>query len=255
MRSLISTAPEPIRDELRGLNVFHLLERASAYRPGTKRDIVSLTKLSLRMLARRAITLEEEVAEIDAILKSLVKETAPELVGTLGIGTDAASAILVAAGDNPERLRNKAAFAHLCGTSPIDASSGKQRRHRLNRSGDRQANSALWHIVITRMVYDPRTTEYINRLVKEGLSKKEAVRCLKRYVAREVHGLLPHDKLGLDIIHRSALCQAATVNRARWRSGSKATPSCQQRQMMRSQARARMRMACGWRHPRSMARL
>ena len=90
MRSLISTAPEPIRDELRGLNVFHLLERASAYRPGTKRDIVSLTKLSLRMLARRAMTLEEEVTEIDAILKSLVKETAPELVGTLGIGTDAA---------------------------------------------------------------------------------------------------------------------------------------------------------------------
>ena len=198
MRSLISTAPEPIRDELRGLNVFHLLERASAYRPGTKRDIVSLTKLSLRMLARRAMSLEEEVAEIDAILTPVVKETAPELVGTLGIGTDAASALLVAAGDNPERLRNEAAFAHLCGTSPIDASSGKQHRHRLNRSGDRQANSALWHIVITRMVYDPRTTEYINRRIKEGLSKKEAVRCLKRYVAREVYGLLPHDKLGVD---------------------------------------------------------
>ncbi len=198
MRSLISTAPEPIRDELRGLNVYRLLERASAYRPGTKRDIVSLTKLSLRMLARRAMTLEEEVTEIDAILKALVKETAPELVGALGIGTDAASALLVAVGDNPERLRNEAAFAHLCGTSPIDASSGKQHRHRLNRSGDRQANSALWHIVITRMVYDPRTTEYIDRRIKEGLSKKEAVRCLKRYVAREVYGLLPHDKLGVD---------------------------------------------------------
>jgi transposase len=198
MRSLISTAPEPIRDELRGLNVYRLLERASAYRPGTKRDIISLTKLSLRMLARRAITLEEEVTEIDAILKTLVKETAPELVGALGIGTDAASALLVAAGDNPERLRNEAAFAHLCGTSPIDASSGKQHRHRLNRGGDRQANSALWHIVITRMVYDPRTTEYIDRRIKEGLSKKEAVRCLKRYVAREVYGLLPHDKLGVD---------------------------------------------------------
>jgi transposase len=198
MRSLISTAPEPIRDELRGLNVFHLLERASAYRPGTKRDIVSLTKLSLRMLARRAIALEEEISEIDAILKNLLKETAPELVATLGIGTDAASALLVAAGDNPERLRNEAAFAHLCGTSPIDASSGKQHRHRLNRSGDRQANSALWHIVITRMVYDPRTTEYIDRRTKEGLTKKEAVRCLKRYVAREVYSLLPHEKLGVD---------------------------------------------------------
>ncbi len=199
MRSLISTAPEPIRDELRGLA--HRSPRASAYRPGTKRDIVSLTKLSLRILARRAITLEEEVTEIDAILKVLVKETAPELVGALGIGTDAASTLLVTAGDNPERLRNEAAFAHLCGTSPIDASSGKQHRHRLNRSGDRQANSALWHIVITRMVYDPRTTEYIDRRIKEGLSKKE-VRCLKRYVAREVYGLYLTTNLGLTV-HRS----------------------------------------------------
>jgi transposase len=198
MRSLISTAPEIIRTELRGLNVFRLLERASAYRPGVKRDIVSITKLSLRMLARRAIELEEEIIEIDAILKTLVKETAPELVATLGIRTDAASALLVAAGDNPERLRNEAAFAHLCGVSPLDASSGKNQRHRLNRSGDRQANSALWHIVITRMVYDPRTTEYIDRRIREGKTKKEAVRCLKRYVAREVYGLLPHDKLGLD---------------------------------------------------------
>jgi transposase len=198
MRSLISTAPEVIRSELRGLNVFHLLERASSYRPGTKRDIVSLTKLSLRLLARRAITLEEEITELDAILKPLVIETAPELVAALGIGTDAASALLVAAGDNPHRLRNEAAFAHLCGVSPIEASSGKQHRHRLNRSGDRQANSALWHIVITRMVYDPRTTDYIARRTKEGLSKKEAVRCLKRYVAREVYGLLPREKLGVD---------------------------------------------------------
>ena len=121
MRNLVSTAPDPIRAELRGLSVFDLLERASAYRPGAKRAIVSLTKYSLRMLARRALTLEEEISEIDAILKPLVKETAPELVATLGIGTDAASALLVAAGDDPERLRNEAAFAHLCGASPLDA--------------------------------------------------------------------------------------------------------------------------------------
>ena len=150
------------------------------------------------MLARRALTLEEEISDIDAILKPLVKETAPELVATLGIGSDAASALLVAAGDNPERLRNEAAFAHLCAASPLDASSGKNQRHRLNRSGDRQANSALWHIVLTRMVYDPRTTEYIARRRNDGLTKKEAIRCLKRYVAREVFSLLPHDKLGLD---------------------------------------------------------
>jgi transposase len=178
--------------------VYRLLERTSTYRPSTKRDIVSLTKFTLRMLARRAITLEEEIAEIDAILKPLVQEMAPELVAALGVGTDAASTLLVSAGDNPERLRNEAAFAHLCGVSPIEASSGKNQRHRLNRSGDRQANSALWHIVITRMVYDPRTTEYIDRRIKEGLFKKEAVRYLKRYVAREVFSLLPHEKLGLD---------------------------------------------------------
>jgi len=198
MRSLISTAPEVIRDELRALNVYHLLERASGYRPGTKRDVVSLTKFTLRTLARRAIELQSEIDEIDAILKPLVKAAAPELVAQLGIGTDAASALLVAAGDNPERLRNEAAFAHLCGTSPIDASSGKQQRHRLNRSGDRQANSALWHIVLTQMVYDPRTIEYFARRTKEGKTKKEAMRCLKRYVAREVYALLPREKIGLD---------------------------------------------------------
>ena len=87
-------------------------------------------------------------------------------------------------------------MAHLCGASPLDASSGKNQRHRLNRSSDRQANSALWHIVITRMVHDPRTTEYIHRRRAECLTKKEAVRCLKRYVAGEVYGLLPREKIG-----------------------------------------------------------
>jgi len=195
MRSLISTAPEPIRDELRGLNVYNLLERAASYRPGSRHDVVSLTKWTLRSLARRAIELEEEIKGCDALLEPLVAKTAPALVSAVGIGTDTAAALLVAAGDNPDRLRSEAAFAHLCGASPIDASSGKQERHRLNRSGDRQANSALWHIVVTRMVYDPRTTVYIERRMKEGLSKKEAFRCLKRYIAREVYGLLPMDRL------------------------------------------------------------
>jgi transposase len=198
MRSIVSTAPEPIRAELRDLNVFHLLARASVYRPGAKRDIVSLTKRSLRMLALRATSLQAEIDEIDVILDDLVAETAPALVARLGIGTDVASTLLVAAGDNPGRLRSEASFAHLCGTSPIDASSGKSERHRLNRSGNRQANSALWHIVITRMSYDPGTIRYIERRMKEGRTKKEAIRCLKRYIAREVYGLLPRDQLALD---------------------------------------------------------
>jgi transposase len=198
MRSLISTAPDSIRSELRSLSVFNLLERASSYRPGSKRDVTSLTKLSLRTLAKRAIALGDEIDELDVILKDLVKETAPELVAQLGVGTEVASALLVAAGDNPERLRHESAFAHLCGTAPIDASSGKKERHRLNRGGDRQANSALWHIVMTRMVYDPRTIEYMARRTKEGLTKKEAMRCLKRYVAREVYAKLPRTELLLD---------------------------------------------------------
>ena len=147
MRSIISTAPDQIRSELRDLNVYRLLERASAYRPGARRDVASLTKLSLRTLARRALALEAEIADIDVILKELVHDTAPELVARVGIGVDSATALLVAAGDNPGRLRNEATFAHLCGVAPVDASSGKHERHRLNRGGDRQANSALWHIV------------------------------------------------------------------------------------------------------------
>ena len=198
MRSLISTGPDCVRAELRSLNVYRMLERAASYRPGTKRDMVSINKLTLRMLARRAIELGEEIKEIDAILKPMVQETAPELWALSGVGTDIASALLVAAGDNPERLRNEAAFAHLCGTSPLDASSGKNQRHRLNRGGDRQANSALWHIVITRMVSDPRTREYIARRTKEGQTKKEAIRCLKRYIVREVYNNLPMDHLALD---------------------------------------------------------
>jgi transposase len=198
MRSIISTAPEPIRAELRHLNVYRLIERASSYRPGQRRDVASLTKLTLRMLARRAAALEAEVAEIDAILERLVDETAPELVARVGIGVESASALLVAAGDNPERLRNEATFAHLCGVAPIDASSGKHEHHRLNRGGDRQANSALWRIVITRMVYDPRTRDYIERRTKDGLTKKEAFRCLKRYIAREVYNALPRPELALD---------------------------------------------------------
>jgi transposase len=107
-----------------------------------------------------------------------------------------ASALLVAAGDNPERLKNEATFAKLRGVSPIDASSGKQVRHRRNRGGDR--NSALWHIVFTRMVNDPRTKHYIERRMKDGRTKKEAIRCLKRYVARGVFAQLPRSQFALD---------------------------------------------------------
>ena len=198
MRSLISTAPEELRADLRNLSIYKVLQLASAFRHTGKADVATVTKLTLRTLARRALSLEEEVKEIDRMLKVLVAETAPELNAVDGVGTDVASAILVAAGDNPERLKSESTFAKLCGVSPLDASSGKQERHRLNRSGDRQANSALWHIVFTRMVNDPRTKYYIERRMKEGRSKKEAIRCLKRYVAREVFAALPRSEFVLD---------------------------------------------------------
>jgi transposase len=198
MRGLVATAPESIRAELRALSVARLIERASRYRPGDDVDVDAVTKRTLRMLARRSAALEEEVKEIDLALAQLVDATAPALVARVGIGPDTASALLVAAGDNAERLHREATFAHLCGASPIDASSGKQERHRLNRGGDRQANSALWKIVIVRMACDPRTRAYIERRMTDGLTKKEAIRCLKRYVAREVYNHLPRAHLALD---------------------------------------------------------
>jgi transposase len=195
LRSIVSTAPEELRRQLRGLTIFRLVEKTSAFRPAPRRDVVTATKLALRTLARRVLELESEISELDAVLAPLVAETAPELVARSGVGTDCAGALLVAAGDNPERLRNERSFAHLCGASPLDASSGKQQRHRLNRSGDRQANSALWRIVITRLSNDPDTKSYIKRRTKEGLTKKEAIRCLKRYIAREVYACLPRERV------------------------------------------------------------
>jgi transposase len=186
LRSLISTAPEELRAELRGLSIFRLVTKAAGLRPNDRTDVVNATKLALRSLARRVRSIDAEMADIDAVLRPLVAATAPDLMTLSGLGTDTAGALIVAAGDNPERLRNEATFAHLCGVSPLDASSGKQLRHRLNRGGDRQANSALWRIVVTRMASDPRTQRYVERRCKEGLTKTEAMRCLKRYVAREV---------------------------------------------------------------------
>ena len=195
MRSLVSTAPDELRSDLRDLTGIQLVNRAASFRPGARRDHISITRLALRSLARRIQSLDEEIDSLNAVLRPMVEETAPALVALSGVGIDCASALLVAAGDNPERLHSERTFAHLCGTAPIDASSGKNERHRLNRGGDRQANSALWRIVVTRMVSDARTKAYIERRTSEGLTKKEAMRCLKRYVAREVFAHLPRERL------------------------------------------------------------
>ena len=117
------------------------------------------------------------------------------MIERVGVGTDTAGALLVAAGENSSRIRNERSFARLCGAAPLDASSGKQQRHRLSRAGDRHANSALWRIVITRLSYDPATRRYLQRRCAEGKTKAEAIRCLKRYVARELYAYLPHQTL------------------------------------------------------------
>ena len=158
-----------------------------------------MTKHTLRLLARRATALEDEVRGLDQLLKPLVADTAPELAAVVGVGTDVASALLVAAGDNPERLKRRGHFR-----SPLRRIANRRQQRQTGttpaqpRWGDRQANAALWHIVLTRMVCDPRTRHYIERRIKEGRTKKEAVRCLKRYVAREVYQQLPRPGLPLD---------------------------------------------------------
>jgi transposase len=191
MRSLVSTAPDDLRQQLRGLTIPKLVRRAAAFRPGGRSDIGSATRLALRTLARRVLELDTEVATLDEVLVPLVATTAPELLAQVGVGTDTAGALLVAAGENTSRLRNERSFARLCGAAPLDASSGKQQRHRLSRAGDRQANSALWRIVISRLSHDPDTRRYLQRRLGQGKTKAEAVRCLKRYVARELYHRLP----------------------------------------------------------------
>jgi transposase len=195
MRSLITTAPDELRTKLRGLTIPHLLRTAAGFRPAGRTDVASANRLALKTLARRVVELADEIAMLDDLLTPLVAETAPRMIERLGVGTDTAGALLVAAGENSSRIRNERSFARLCGAAPLDASSGKQQRHRLSRSGDRQANSALWRIVITRLSYDPRTRRYLQRRCAEGKTKTEAIRCLKRYVARELYACLPTETL------------------------------------------------------------
>jgi transposase len=195
IRHLSFTAPDELRQRLAGVSRQQLAARAAALRPGSMREggdpVITATKTALRILGRRVLALDEEKARIDALLTPLVTRTAPGLLTLHGVGIDTAAALLVTAGDNPGRLRSEAAWAHLCGTAPVPASSGKVTRYRLNRGGDRQANRALWGIVITRLGNDPRTRAYMARRLAEGRSKPEVIRILKRYVAREACHRLP----------------------------------------------------------------
>jgi transposase len=191
IRHLGFTAPEEIRQPLQGLTPLMVARRAAAMRPRPGSDpVVHATKTALRALGRRVLALDAETAEIDRLLTQLLRLGHEDLLSLYGVGIDSAAALLVAGGDNPDRLRSESSWARLCGVAPIEASSGKVVRHRLNPGGDRQANAALWHIAVTRMSSDPGTRLYVERRTKEGLSKKDIIRMLKRYIAREVYRYL-----------------------------------------------------------------
>jgi transposase len=189
-RALITTGPEDLRERFARHTAPALVTALTALRPRPGDVVGYATAIALRELGRRAQFLDAQTARLDELIIPLVTGRAPGLLALHGIGPDTAAVLLIAAGDHPQRLHSEAAWAHLCAVAPIPASSGKITRHRLNPGGNRQANNALWRIVITRMGSHPATRAYVERRTAEGKSKKEIIRCLKRYVARQVYPCL-----------------------------------------------------------------
>ncbi len=193
LRHLVFTAPEKIRVRFKDRPKRGLVSEAANMRPRKGSDPIAYqTNQVIRGLARRIQGLNAEIKTIDQTLRLLIETEAPGLVALHGVGTDTAASLLVAAGDNPDRIHSETSWAHLCGVTPIPASSGKVTRHRLNRGGDRQANAALHRIVLTRMSSHEETRTYVARRREEGLNTAEIMRCLKRYVARQTYRHLPH---------------------------------------------------------------
>lgn len=199
LQALIVTAPEPLRSELRALSTTKLVAVCTRFRPDTQRldDPVQAAKAALRSIATRADALALEARVLERQLDTLTRDAAPATSAIFGLGPDTTAALLVAIGDNPDRLRSEAAFARLCGVAPIPASSGKTNRHRLHRGGDRSGNRALHIAVIVRLRYHPRARDYARRRTTEGLSMPEIIRCQKRYLAREVFTALRADYTAL----------------------------------------------------------
>jgi transposase len=191
-RALIVTGPEDLRARFTAHATADLVAELAALRPRPGAVVGYHTRIALRELGRRAEFPDSQIERLDDLIGPLVTGHAPGLLALHGVGSDTAAILLIAAGDHPERLRSEAAWAHLCAVAPIPASSGKTVRRRLNPAGDRQANHALWRIVITRMSSHPATRAYVDRRTAQGLSKKEIMRCLKRYVAREAYPHLRH---------------------------------------------------------------
>jgi len=192
IQNTIVCAPDGLRDVLRTMTRMQLVRTLAAWRPDLTayRDVESAYRISLKSLARRYLELHDEIADLEAMIGPIVEELAPDLVARNAIGHTSAAQLLLTAGDNPKRLRSEASFAALCGVSPVPASSGMTIRHRLSRGGDRAANSALHVIAIVRLRTDPKTKAYVAKRIAEGHSKLDAIRALKRYIAREVFTLI-----------------------------------------------------------------
>lgn len=198
LRGLLVSAPESIRSRLLKPTPAACIKACLGCESQSDSLRLQSLFLTLRLLAQRWCALSDELRALDGMLKRLTRKAAPSLLARFGVGPQTAATLLMAAGDNPDRLRNEAALAALCGVSPLQASSGKVVRHRLNRGGDRQANNALWTVALVRMRSEPRTQAYVARRTQEGRSNKEIQRCLKRYLAREFYPLIITDLSALN---------------------------------------------------------
>lgn len=188
IKALLVSAPDKIRAKYRALPTAALIAALQRTRPsGHTADPEYVTLLTLKALAARCHALGIEIASADSALKEILDSYAPMLCDLPGVGTEVASQLLVTVGDNPDRLENEAQFASLVGVAPVPASSGKTTRHRLSRGGDRNANHALYQVVLVRMASCQRTKNYVAKRTAEGKSKREIMRCLKRYAAREIY--------------------------------------------------------------------
>jgi transposase len=189
LKAVVVTAPAVVREPLDGRSTTRQVAACARLRPDLEQlaDPVQAAKAALRALAVRILSLEQEIQARRPAAGRAGPQGGAANLGLLAIGIQHAGQLLTTAGDNPERLRGEASFAHLCGAAPIPASSGRTRRHRLHRGGDRDANCALHLAVVVRMRCCPRTRAYVERRTNEGLSKPEIMRCVKRYLAREVY--------------------------------------------------------------------
>lgn len=187
LKAVLVRADPVLRESMTGLSNPALFRRCADLVISDPRDPAGAAAFTLRLLARRIQELTSEIDELTTQITAAIQARTPKLLQRYGVGPDTAAALLLAAGDNPERLSSETSFAALCGVSPIEASSGKTHRRRLNRGGDRQANSALYTITIARLRWDQHTQDYVQRRVTQGKTRREAIRCLKRYIAREIY--------------------------------------------------------------------